>query len=41
MIEFDPAARVTVFNYAGRPVDIVNRDDLKPYIRPTAMADTI
>jgi predicted nucleotidyltransferase len=51
MIEFDPAARVTVFNYAGLkeyiaglfdgPVDVVNRDGLKPYVRPAAMADTI
>lgn len=51
MIEFDPAARVTVFNYVGLKdfigglldgqVDIVNRDALKPHIRPIAMDDTI
>ena len=48
MIEFDPAARVTAFNYSGlkdyiaslfdRPVDCVNREGLKPYVRST---DTI
>jgi predicted nucleotidyltransferase len=51
MVEFDPAAHVTVFNYAGLkdyiaslfdgPVDVVNRDGLKPYIRPVATADAI
>ncbi len=51
MVEFDPAAHVTVFNYAGLkdyiaslfdgPVDVVNRDGLKPYVRPAAMADTL
>ncbi len=40
MVEFDPGAHVTVFNYAGLkdyiaglfdgPVDVVNRDGLKP-----------
>jgi predicted nucleotidyltransferase len=51
MIEFDPAAHVSVFNYAGLkdyiaslfdgPVDVVNRDGLKPYVRPAATADAI
>ncbi len=51
MIEFDPAAQVTVFNYAGLkdyiaslfdgPVDVVNRDGLKSYVRPAATADAI
>jgi uncharacterized protein len=51
MIEFDPAARVTIFNYAGLkdyiaslfdgPVDVVNREGLKPYVRPAATADAI
>ena len=51
MVEFDPAAHVTVFNYAGLkdyiaglfdgPVDVVNRDGLKPYVRPAATADAI
>ena len=51
MIEFDPEARITVFDYAGLksyiatlfagPVDVVNRSGLKPYIKPAATADTI
>src|ERR1700760_4790307 len=51
MVEFDSAAHVTVFNYAGlkdyiaslfdRRVDVVNRDGDKPYVRPAAMADAI
>jgi predicted nucleotidyltransferase len=51
MIEFDPAARMTVFDYAGIKeyiaglfdgrVDVVNRDALKPYIKPTANIDAI
>ena len=51
MIEFDPAARVTVFNYAGLKdyiaslfdgqVDVVNREGLKPYVRPTVTTDAI
>lgn len=51
MIEFDPAAHITVFNYAGLkdyiaslfddPVDVVNRDGLKPYVRPAATAEAI
>jgi uncharacterized protein len=51
MIEFDPAAHVTVFNYAGLkdyiaglfegPVDVVNRDGLKPYVRPAATSDAL
>ena len=51
MIEFDPTARVTVFDYArlkrdlaalfdGR-VDVVNRDGLKPYLKPAAAADAV
>src|SRR3954471_15478149 len=51
MIEFDPAARITVFNYAGLkdyiaglfdgPVDVVSREGLKPYVSPAATADAI
>src|SRR5262245_37262333 len=51
MIEIDPDARITVFEYvdlkeyiAGLfdgPVDIVNRDGLKSPVRPAAMADAI
>lgn len=51
MIEFDPSARVTVFDYVslkryigelldGR-VDVVNRDGLKSYVKPAATADAI
>ena len=51
MIEFDPAARITVFDYAGLKdyianlfegrVDVVNREGLKPYLKPAATADAI
>ncbi len=51
MVEFDPAATVTVFDYAGLkeyvaslfdgPVDVVNRAGLKPYVRPAATADAV
>ena len=51
MIELDPAARVTVFDYVGikeyieglfqGPVDVVNRDGLKSLVRPRATADAI
>jgi len=51
LVEIDPDARLTVFDYAGLkdyigslfdgPVDVVNRDGLKPYIRPAATADAI
>jgi predicted nucleotidyltransferase len=51
MVELDPNARMTVFDYAGikeyiaalfdQPVDVVNRDGLKSYVRPAAMADVI
>ena len=47
MVEFDSAAHVTVFNYAGlkyyianlfdRRVEVVNRDGHKPYVRPAAV----
>jgi hypothetical protein len=51
MIEIDPDARITVFDYvdlkdyiAGLfddPVDVVNRESLKSYVRPAATADAI
>jgi uncharacterized protein len=51
MIELDPAARVTMFDYVDikeyieslfqGPVDVVNRDGLKPYVRPGAASDAI
>jgi hypothetical protein len=51
MVEFDPGARVTIFNYAGlkdyiaglfdNPVDVVSRQGLKPYVRPAVITDVI
>jgi predicted nucleotidyltransferase len=51
MIEIDPGAPVGVWEYAGiktyiaslfdGPVDVVDREGLKPYIRPAATADAI
>jgi predicted nucleotidyltransferase len=51
LIEFDPAASITVFDYAGLKddiaalfdgrVDVVNRDGLKPYVKPAATNDAI
>jgi predicted nucleotidyltransferase len=49
MVEIDPEAHITVFDYAGLKeyiaslfdgqVDVVNRESLKPYVRPAATAD--
>ena len=51
MIEVDPNARITVFDYIelkeyiaklfDEPVDVVNREGLKSYVRPAAMADAV
>jgi predicted nucleotidyltransferase len=51
MVEMDPAALVTVFDYVGlkeyigglfdHPVDVVDRDSLKPQVGPAATADAI
>jgi uncharacterized protein len=51
MIEIDPEAHLTVFDYADLkdyiaslfdgPVDVVNRDGLKPFVRPAATADAV
>ncbi len=51
MIEIDPDARMTVFDYVDlkeyianlfdEPVDVVNRDALKSHVRPVAAADAI
>ena len=51
MIEIDPDVRMTVFDYVDlkdyiaalfrEPVDVVNREGLKPYVRPAATADAI
>ncbi|MEI9899202.1 MAG: nucleotidyltransferase family protein [Hyphomicrobium sp.] len=49
MVEIDPEAHITVFDYVDLkeyiaslfdgPVDVVNRESLKPYVRPAATAD--
>jgi predicted nucleotidyltransferase len=51
MIEIDPTARIGVYEYVGLkeyiaslfdgPVDVVNRDSLKPHGRPAATSDAI
>ena len=51
MIEIDPDAHIGVWGYAGLkdyiatlfdgPVDVVDRDALKPYVKPAAVADAI
>ena len=51
MIEMDPDARITVFDYVdlkeyiaslfNQPVDVVNRDGLKSHVRPAAVADAV
>ncbi len=51
MVEVKPDAHVSVYEYVGLkdyiaslfdgPVDVVNRDGLKPYVRPAATADAI
>ena len=51
MIDIDPMAHVTLFDYVGLkeyiaslfdgPVDVVNRAGLKPYVRPAATTDAI
>ena len=51
MIEIDPAARIGVYEYVGLKdyiaslfdgtVDVVNRDGLKPHIRPAVTTDAI
>jgi len=51
MIEIDPDARITVFDYVdlkefiaglfNGPVDVVNRDGLKSHVRSAAVADAI
>jgi uncharacterized protein len=51
VIEVDPQARISVFGYVGLKeyiaglfdgrVDVVNREALKPHIRPTVTADAI
>lgn len=51
MIEIDPDAGITVFDYVEikdyiaklfvEPVDVVNRDGLKAFVRPAVTADAI
>lgn len=51
MIEIDPEAHITAYDYvdlkdyiAGlfdAPVDVVNRESLKPHIAPAATADAV
>jgi uncharacterized protein len=51
MVEIDPQARLTVYDYVGLkeyiaslfdgPVDVVNRNSLKSYVRPVATSDAI
>src|SRR5438034_5928220 len=51
MVEIDPEAHITVFDYVALkeyiaglfdgPVDVVSQDSLKPYVRPAATADAI
>ncbi len=51
LIELDPGAPISLFDYAGlklyiadlfpNPVDVVNRDALKPWVRPPAETDAI
>ena len=51
MVEIDPDARITVFDYVelkeyisnlfDGPVDVVNRDGLKSYVAPAATADAV
>ena len=51
IIEIDPEAPVGVYEYVGikeyiaslfvGPVDVVDREGLKPYVRPAATADAI
>jgi predicted nucleotidyltransferase len=51
VIDLDPDARLSVFDYVGvreyiaglfdSPVDVVNREGLKPYVKPSALADAV
>jgi predicted nucleotidyltransferase len=51
LVEFDPNSRLTVFDYAGvkgyiaglfdRPVDVIDRDALKPRVRQSSERDAV
>jgi uncharacterized protein len=51
MIDLDPESDIGVFGYVGLkefiaglfdvPVDVVNRNGLKPYVKPAVLADAV
>jgi predicted nucleotidyltransferase len=51
MIDLNPEAHLSVFDYVDlkeyiaslfeKPVDVINREGLKPYVRPAAMLDVV
>jgi uncharacterized protein len=51
LVEFDPTARVTIFDYVAikeyiaelfeQPVDVINREALKPHLKQSSLQDTI
>jgi uncharacterized protein len=51
LVEFDPGAHVTVFDYVGvkdylaslftQPVDVIDRDALKPHLRRPSAQDAL
>jgi hypothetical protein len=51
IMKVDPEARISVYDYVGLkefiaglfdgPVDVVNRDGLKPYVKPAVVSDAI
>jgi predicted nucleotidyltransferase len=51
LVEFDPAAHVTVFDYVGvkdfiaalfdEPVDVIDRESLKPHLRRPSAQDAV
>src|SRR5688500_8836232 len=51
LVEFDPAARVTIFDYVAikeyiaelfeQPVDVINREGLKPHLKQSSLQDAI
>jgi predicted nucleotidyltransferase len=51
LVEFDPSARVTIFDYVGLknyistlfegPVDVIDREALKPHLRQPSVRDAV
>jgi predicted nucleotidyltransferase len=51
LVEFDPSARVTIFDYVGvkdyiaalfeGPVDVIDREALKPHLRRSSVRDAV